>query len=42
MTGFPKYGNDLRQQSEVPKQLLELDWQVIAQGMVILDQTSGR
>jgi hypothetical protein len=34
MTGFPKYGNDLRQQS-VPKQLLELDWQVIAPGMVI-------
>jgi hypothetical protein len=32
MTGFPKYGNDLRQQSEVPKQLLELDWQVIAPG----------
>jgi hypothetical protein len=32
MTGFPKYGNNLRQQSEVLKQLLELDWQVIAPG----------
>jgi glyoxylase-like metal-dependent hydrolase (beta-lactamase superfamily II)/ferredoxin len=32
MTGFPKYGNDLRQQSETLKQLLELDWQVIAPG----------
>jgi glyoxylase-like metal-dependent hydrolase (beta-lactamase superfamily II) len=32
MTGFPKYGNDLRQQSEILKQLLELDWQVIAPG----------
>jgi glyoxylase-like metal-dependent hydrolase (beta-lactamase superfamily II) len=32
MTGFPKYGNDLVQQSKILKQLLELDWQVIAPG----------
>jgi glyoxylase-like metal-dependent hydrolase (beta-lactamase superfamily II)/ferredoxin len=32
MTGFPKYGNDLRQQSKILKELLELDWQVIAPG----------
>jgi glyoxylase-like metal-dependent hydrolase (beta-lactamase superfamily II)/ferredoxin len=33
MTGFPRYGNNLRQQSENLERLLELlDWQVIAPG----------
>jgi glyoxylase-like metal-dependent hydrolase (beta-lactamase superfamily II) len=32
MTGFPQYGNDLCQQSEILQQLLGLDWQVIAPG----------
>jgi len=32
MTGFPHYGNDLRQQSQTLEKLLELDWDLIAPG----------
>ena len=32
MTGFPQYGNDLRQQSRTVSRLLELDWQLLAPG----------
>jgi glyoxylase-like metal-dependent hydrolase (beta-lactamase superfamily II)/ferredoxin len=32
MTGFPRYGNSLRTQSETLQRLLQLDWDVVAPG----------
>jgi len=32
MTGFPRYGNDLRLQSKIIPLLLDLDWLIIAPG----------
>jgi hypothetical protein len=32
MSGFPRYGNDAKLQSEILPLLLDLDWEVLAPG----------
>ena len=32
MSGFPRYGNDLNQQSQILNALVDLPWRVIAPG----------